>query len=153
MASYEETKRMVEELERKIREKDLELEESERHNIAIAMQAKEKLAPYQDRIDSEERTLAALQLEEEAAQKVLRDALADFALINRSGEEEEADLRSQIAEAEARCAAVQKRNADLARGYEEEALSLLGRIAFFTKRSAELQRQLASIDDESTHSL
>ena len=146
-------KRKVAELESLIRKKDAELEESERNNIAMALQAKEKLAPYQDRIDSAEHALAVLQLEEDSARKLLKDALADQTLINSSGQEEESDLLSQISEAQARCTLVHQRNAESARAYEEEALSLLGRIAFFSKKTAELQRKLASLDDDSSCSL
>jgi len=152
-SALEEMKRKVAQLESLIREKDAELEESERNNIAMALQAKEKLAPYQDRIDSAEHALAALQLEEDSARKLLKEALADQALIKSSGEEEEGDLLSQIAEAQARCTVTHQRNAESARAYEEEALSLLGRIAFYSKKSAELQRKLALKDDDSSCSL
>ena len=138
-------KAKVAKLQIAVAEKERLLQESERANVEVALQAEKRIAPYLRRLEE----LADILKEEDKAQAALDEALSDERLIISSGEEELADLRAQIAETEKRVSSIERDNLALAKAFEDEVLSLVSRIAIFEKRKEELTSKLASFSPPS----
>lgn len=128
-----------------IREKEVNLEAQEQKNIHTALISQSLLEPYEERMKELGEIWVLMEKKEGLARAELFEAEEEGRLINESGAEHENEMKVMISDSLSRAQAAEQANFAIAAQFEDEAFSIISRIAVFEKRKAELLGKLSSL--------
>ena len=138
----EEMKLSLEGVKRRCDAISLQMACQEQRNITLALDARVTLAPLQERLSKIVEDREVREMEESTAQHELNEAEMEGKLIKDSGRDHGLEKQKFVAEALAKAMGVEQANMLLVNQFEDEVLSLLGRLGALEKRRSEISKSL-----------
>ena len=135
----------LEGVKRRVDAVSLQMACQEQRNITLALDASVTLAPLLERLSKTVEDREIREAEESSAQHDLNEVELERKLIQESGRDHGLEKQKNVAEALAKAMGVEQANMRLVNQFEDEVLSLLGRLGALEKRRSEISKSLTKL--------